>query len=268
MCAANGHPAPYGVKQRELGNEIFGTWVRGHATAEVYANSAVRYAKAMRAVDPTIKLIAVGKGVMAGQDEWNSAVLRIAGSVIDYLAIHDYTTLTQNAIVANPRAQMMARAGEFEASYRHSGDLVAKFAPGRDIKLIINEWNLFYGADVLESVEGAVYASRMMNGFERDGNIVDSNCVSDLLNGWVGGVIQASRDRVCGTPQFYALKMYNDHLGTERLHAEVNSSELEAGLQSVDAVVTRSGNGQRVYVKLSNANRIQGVKAMIALRML
>ena len=70
---------PYEVKQWELGNEIFGNWVRGHVTADVYANSAVRYAKAMRTVDPTIKLIAVGEGVMVGQDEWNSAVLRIAG---------------------------------------------------------------------------------------------------------------------------------------------------------------------------------------------
>ena len=68
----------------------------------------------MRAADPTIKLIAVGKGVIKGQDEWNSAVQRIAGPVIDYLAIHDRNTLSQNAAAAHPRAQMMARAGEFE----------------------------------------------------------------------------------------------------------------------------------------------------------
>ena len=265
MRAANGHPAPYGVKQWELGNEIFGSWVRGHVTAEVYANSAVRYAKAMRAVDPTIKLIAVGEGIMAGQDHWNSTVLRIAGSVIDYLAVHDYTKLSQNATAANPRAQMMARAGEFEASYRHTGELIAKYAPGRNIKLIVNEWNLFYGANVIESMQGAIYASRMMNGFERDGNIVDSNCISDLLNGWVGGVIQASRDRIYGTPQFYVIKMYNDHLGTERLEAKVSSPELAPGVQSVDAVATSSGDGYQVYVKLSNAKKNHGIKALIDL---
>jgi alpha-N-arabinofuranosidase len=265
MRAANGHPAPYAVKQWELGNEIFGSWVRGHVTAEIYANSAVRYAKAMRAVDPTIQLIAVGKGVMEGQDDWNSTVLRVAGPVINYLAIHNYTTLSQNATTADPRAQMMARAGEFEANYRHTGDLIAKFAPGRNIKLIVNEWNLFYGADVIESMEGAVYASRIMNGFERDGNIIDSNCISDLLNGWVGGIIQASRDRVYGTPQFYALKMYNDHLGTNRLQAKISSPELKAGVQSVDAVATSSGDGHDVYIKLSNANRSHGIKAMIDL---
>jgi alpha-N-arabinofuranosidase len=66
-------------------------------------------------------------------------------------------------------------------------------------------------------MEGAVFASRMMNGFERDGAVVDSNAISDLLNGWVGGIIQASRDRVHGTWQYYTIEMYSRHLGTERL---------------------------------------------------
>ena len=258
--AANGHRAPYGVKQWELGNEIFGNWVRGHTDAETYARAAVQYAKAMRAVDPAIKLIAVGEGLGKDQNDWNRTVLKIAGPVIDYLAIHDYTSLSQNSKAANPRAEMMARAGDFEAGYRRTSDLIAKLAPGRPIKQIVNEWNLFYVAGVIESMEGAVYASRMMNGFEREGDTVEANCISDLLNGWVGGVIQASRDRVYGTAQFYAIKMYNDHLGTDRLHAEVNSPELQPGVGSVDAVVTRSTDRANVFAKVSNADQTHAVK--------
>lgn len=265
MRAANGHPQPYGVKQWELGNEIFGNWVRGHVTAEEYAHAAVRYAKAMRAVDPSIKLIAVGEGIMPEQEKWNSTVLKIAGSEINYLAIHDYTTAGQNASAADPRAAMMARTAEFEKSYRHTGDLIAQLAPGRDIKLIVNEWNLFYGADVIQSMDGAVYASRMMNGFERDGDIVDANCISDLLNGWVGGVIQASRDRIYGTSQFYVIKMYNDALGTQRLHADVQSSELQPGVNNIDAIATRSGDGSRIFIKLSNADPAHSIKVKIDL---
>jgi alpha-N-arabinofuranosidase len=266
MRAANGHPAPYGVKQWELGNEIFGGWVRGHVTAEVYAQSAVRYAHAMRAVDPTIKLIAVGEGIMPQQDAWNSAVLKIAGPEINYLAIHDYTAGTQNAKEANPRAAMMARAGEFERGYRHTAELIAQLAPGRTIKQIVNEWNLFYDASTIQSMEGAVYAARMMDGFERDGDTVEANCISDLLNGWVGGVIQASRDRIYGTAQYYALQMYADHLGTDRLHAVVDSPELEPGVGSADAVATRSADGRRLFIKLSNADREHSVTAHIEVK--
>jgi len=260
MRAANGHPAPYGVKQWELGNEIFGNWVRGSADAETYGHSAVQYAKAMREVDPSIKLIAVGAA-----DDWNSTVLKIAGPAIDYLAIHDYTSFTENAVASDPRAQMMGRAGEFEANHRHTGELVAMLTPGRNIKLIVNEWNLLYSADVVESMEGAVYASRMMNGFERDGDVVNANCISDLLNGWVGGIIQASRDRVYGTAQYYAFRMYSDHLGSERLFAEVTSPELQPGVKVLDAVVTRSEDGLRIFAKMSNADREHTLKVSVDL---
>ena len=70
----------------EVGNEIWGDWVRGHSNAETYARNYNRYAQAMRAVDPSIKLIAVGDNDM----NWNRTVLRAAGSKIDYLAIHHY----------------------------------------------------------------------------------------------------------------------------------------------------------------------------------
>ena len=263
MRAANGHPAPYGVRQWELGNEIFGNWVRGHVTAEQYAQAAVRYARAMRAVDPSLRLIAVGEGIYPGSDAWNTAVLEIAGPQIQYLAVHDYTSLAQNANDPAPRAAMMGRAGEYEANYRHMADLIRRHAPGRDIKLIVNEWNLFYGADIIESMDGAVYAARMMNGFERDGDIVDANCISDLLNGWVGGTIQASRDRVYGTPQYYAIKLYNDHLGTDRLHTEITSPDLKPGIGAVDAVATRAADASKLFVKVSNADQTRSVSTTL-----
>jgi alpha-N-arabinofuranosidase len=263
MRAANGHPAPYNVKQWELGNEIFGDWVRGHVTGEQYAQAAVRYAHTMRTVDPTLQLIAVGEGIFQSSDAWNAAVLKTAGPEIQYLAVHDYTSLAQNASQPNPRAAMMARPSEFEANYRHMGDLIAQDAPGRNIKLIVNEWNLFYDADEIESMEGAVYASRMMNGFERNGDIVAANCISDLLNGWVGGVIQASRDRIYGSAQYYALKMYSDHVGTDRLHSELTSPDLQPGILAIDAVATRSADATQLFIKMSNADDKQAVSTTI-----
>lgn len=260
MRAANGHPAPYGVKQWELGNEIFGGWVRGHTDAASYARAVLQYAATMRAVDPAIKLIAVGSS-----DDWNAVVLKIAGKAIDYLAIHNYTSETQNRAAADPRAQMMARAEEYEAGYRQTGKLIDELAPGRGIKLVVNEWNLFYPSTVIQSMDGAVYAARMMDGFERDGDVVEANCISDLLNGWIGGVIQASRDRTYGTAQYYALKMYNDHLGVERLSSEVTSPELQPGVKVLDAVVTRSDDGSTIFAKMSNADKERALKVKIDL---
>jgi len=97
----------------------------------------------------------------------------------------------------------------------------------------------------------------MMNGFEREGDTVEANCIPNLLNGWVGAIIQASRDRIYGTSQFYAIEMYADHPGTNRLRATVESPELAPGGKSVDAVATRSVDGTKLYREKNVSLRVE-----------
>ena len=63
----------------------------------------------MRAVDPSIKLIAVGDNDM----NWNRTVLRAAGSKIDYLAIHHYYGRRE---AGNDPLNLMARPLFFSVS--------------------------------------------------------------------------------------------------------------------------------------------------------
>jgi len=58
--AANGHPEPYRVKWWNIGNEPFGWWQLGKASLEHYALKHNDFARAMRAKDPSITLIASG----------------------------------------------------------------------------------------------------------------------------------------------------------------------------------------------------------------
>jgi alpha-N-arabinofuranosidase len=60
MRAANGHPEPYKVKYWNIGNEMYGYWQIGYMTPEHYMIKHNRFAKAMRKVDPSITIIAVG----------------------------------------------------------------------------------------------------------------------------------------------------------------------------------------------------------------
>ena len=46
----------------------------------------------------------------------------------------------------------------------------------------------------------ALYAARLMNVFERQSDLVGMSAVSDLVNGWPGGIIQAGRHGVFVTP--------------------------------------------------------------------
>jgi hypothetical protein len=84
--AENGHAAPYGVKYWGIGNEVYGAWQVGFSGAEEYARKCREYAHFMRAVDPHVKLVAVGADI----PEWDEAVLRYAGDTINYISNHQY----------------------------------------------------------------------------------------------------------------------------------------------------------------------------------
>ena len=60
LRAKNGHPEPYHVKFWNIGNEPYGSWQHGHTDLKYYVLKHNEFAKAMRAVDPSITLLASG----------------------------------------------------------------------------------------------------------------------------------------------------------------------------------------------------------------
>ena len=257
--AANGHAQPFAVKYWEIGNEIWGNWVRGHSNAETYARNYLRYAKAMRAVDPSIKLIAVGDNNMA----WNQTVLRIAGEHIDYLAVHHYYGRRE---MAGDALNLMARPLFFERFYRQLEQTMRELAPGRKIKLAINEWGLDLSTQQQYSLESALYAARLMNVFERSGEIVEMSAVSDLVNGWPGGIIQAGRHGVFVSPIYLVNQLYNEHRGNDRLDTTVNGPTFDTSKEGrnipyLDVVVNRAGS--KIFIKAVNTHRTAAIATTV-----
>ena len=73
LRAENGHPQPFGVEWWAIGNEMYGDWQLGHMPLEQYVEKHKAVVDAMRAVDPTIRPIAVGA---VGRVEPDDARLR------------------------------------------------------------------------------------------------------------------------------------------------------------------------------------------------
>ena len=61
MRARNGHPQPYHVRFWNIGNEPWGSWQLGRTDTKYFMLKHNEFAKAMRAVDPSIILIASGR---------------------------------------------------------------------------------------------------------------------------------------------------------------------------------------------------------------
>jgi len=263
MRAANGHAAPFGVKFWEVGNEIWGNWVRGHSDAQTYARNYNRYAQAMRAVDPSIKLIAVGDNDMS----WNRTVLREAGRNIDYLAIHHY--YGRRELRGDP-LNLMARPLFFERFYGEVQQLLGELGLGR-IKLAINEWGLDLPSERQYSMEAALYSARLLNVFERSGDIVEMSAVSDLVNGWPGGIIQTGRQSVFVSPIFLVNQLYAQHHGEQRLASSVNSptfntSHEGTNIPYLDATVSRTADGKTIFIKAVNTNRTSALLTTITIQ--
>jgi len=88
--AENGHPEPYHVKFWGVGNEPWGDYQMGAMSLPQFELKHNLFAKAMRKVDPSIKLIAGGAmpDVMEGADQ----ARRINGQYVpDYLSAADWT---------------------------------------------------------------------------------------------------------------------------------------------------------------------------------
>ena len=262
MRAANGRREPYGVKTWELGNEIWGDWVRGHSDAATYARNYVRYRDAMRAVDPSIRFIAVGRD----RTDWNEQLLKVAGRDVELLSIHHYD---------GPEGQqdarwLLARPLHWEAYYRDLDRRMRELVPGSDIDLIVNEWNSVLPMPRQHSMESALYAARMMNVFERSGDVVAMTAVSDLVNGWPGGIIQAGRHGVYVTPTYRAIQLYATHLGAERLEATVEGPtfDVPGGPQDVplvDVTASRSRDGRRYILKAVNTSLDAAVRVRVSI---
>jgi alpha-N-arabinofuranosidase len=261
--SANGNPQPFHVKFWEIGNEIWGDWVRGHSDATTYANNLNRYVEKMKAVDPSIKIIATGDNSL----EWNRTVLTIAGKNIDFLAVHHYYGERE---MKGDAHNLWAHPLHYEAFYRQMQRMIRDLMPGRDIKLAINEWNTSLPLPQQHSMESALYAARLMNVFERSGELVQMTAVSDMVNGWPGGVIQASRHGVFVTPTYLVNKLYASHLGRERLSSALQGPAFDSTLEgkavpAIDAVVSRSTDGKEIFIKAVNTDTANSVITKVSL---
>src|SRR5262249_52242234 len=151
--------------------------------------------------------------------KWNREVLRLAGRDIDCLAIHHYFGWRETQ--GDPR-NLMARPLHYERFYGEVEEAIHELVPGRPIKLAINELGLDLPESQQYSILAALYGARLMNVFERRGDLIEMSAVSDLVNGWPGGIIQAGRHGLFVTPIYLVNQLYATRLGAERLAAKVD----------------------------------------------
>lgn len=145
--ARNGHPEPYRVRWWGVGNEMYGSWQLGHVSAERYALRHNAFARAMKAKDPEIRIIAVG-----APGPWNDVIVRECAPQMDLLSAHHYTERKFRLPFSPEDARAYEKrfleySGQVAAGIRGLVEdfrrRVARGDPGAErIRLAIDEWGI------------------------------------------------------------------------------------------------------------------------------
>jgi alpha-N-arabinofuranosidase len=199
----NGRREPYDVRLWCLGNEMDGPWQVGHKTAYEYGRIANETAKAMKAFDPTLQLVACGSShsFMPTYPQWEADVLDECYDNVDYLSLHmyfenyedDYLNFLAKPVILDRYIQTVSGVIDY---------VKAKKRSKKDIYISFDEWNVWYhcrrqdndnfknwdwpaAPALLEEVynfEDVLVVGCILNTFIRRADRVRIACIAQLVN--------------------------------------------------------------------------------------
>ncbi|KAG5719495.1 putative alpha-N-arabinofuranosidase C [Termitomyces sp. T112] len=199
----NGHEEAYNVKYWSLGNEVWGPWQGnyfpspstlapsrslpsvGQMESQDYAKKAYQWAKALKLLDPNIKLISCGE---TGFSDWDRVTLRKLAPVVDFHSVHLYT-VSEGKHAVNVMGPAAAEKG-LEIT-RALIDL-AKIEGGlcKELTVCFDEWNVWdpvrapgeKGAEEHYDLSDALAVAAWLNVFVRKADIVKIACIAQSVN--------------------------------------------------------------------------------------
>lgn len=224
--AAHGHPEPYAVKYWEIDNETWGMGV------DNYIEAVQRFAPAMRAADPSVKLAACGSGGF--NLDWNRRVIEDCAERIDYLSIHHYES--PDRFAQGPYA--------YERFIEQTGEIIATSRNPR-MMIYCSEWN----AQSTDWRTG-LYAGGVLNAFERCGDIYEIGGPALFLRhvsarAWDNAFINFDQSSWFPAPNYVVMQLWRKHYAPERI-------ALQGDSEALNVIATKSRDGRTLYVKCVN----------------
>ena len=265
----------------EIGNELYieGDMSGGHMSPERYADRVLAFSAAMRAVDPEIKIAAIGlrnygRYRLNSRDDWNEVVLRRAGKAIDLLAVHDaYAPVIGSAQGLAPTdvyAALWAAPRLIARNLRDTRRDIERFAPddaGR-IRIGVTEWGPLFAVepaspwvDHVKTLGSAIFVASALKTFAEDPDVELANFFKlneQSFMGWIGKRGSAWAP----TAPYEAFRLVARDMKANLLAATVDTptyDSIAAGFVDrapsvpyLDALATASTDGATVTVLLIN----------------
>ncbi len=219
-----GRTEPYRVPFWGIGNEVYGAWQVGHSTAEAYGQRCVQWARFLKAVDPSIKVVAVG----ANNPDWDLEVLKRAGMVIDYISNHqyygndDYYGTVGAAAAVERRLKLLCSVVEVaEGMLQLDGP----------IEIAFDEWNIWYRArsrpwEEFYALKDAIFAAGTFNALYRLCRRVTMANLAQMVNAL--GMLHTTPSSLVLSPIYHVFDLYANHTGRTVLDTALQPEDAAA----------------------------------------
>lgn len=275
MRAANGSPAPFGVRLWGVGNENWGCG--GNFDAASYAREYRRYATMLRHVDPTAELVACGL-----DDDWNTEFLRTLGKhvdLVDHLSIHRYWTHggPETEFDEAEYYALLAEAAATEAFIVRTAQIIRETTGGQRIGVALDEWGVWHPearpwgpGDVPRrapvtyeqagTLRDALAAAIALEGFHRQCSVLRLANLAQIVN-VLHAPVMTEGARMWLTPTYHALRLHAPHLGATALPVEVGQGHsLPDGSSAVSATASRGNSGLAITLINRHFSRAADVR--------
>jgi alpha-N-arabinofuranosidase len=209
LRAANGYPKPYGVKYWAIGNEMYGKWQLGYISLDEYVKKHNRCVEAMRAVDSSIQVVAVGS-----VGPWSERMVKDCADHMNLISEHFYCRDRQD--IAEHVAQIPNNVKRIADAHRKYRQTVASLA-GKDIRIALDEWNFWYGPYLYGELgtryflKDALGIAAGLHEYFRNSDIMFMANYAQTVN--VIGAIKTTKTAAEFDATGQVLKMYRNHYG-------------------------------------------------------
>lgn len=274
----NGHDAPHAVKYWGIGNEVDGHWQIGYKTPQEYARAYLEFAKVMKWIDPSIKLIASAASDWRAGNVVERAQLLVeqAGKFIDYLSIHWYIGNPNNDFEAYMALSELCEERLF--AYEGLIRALCLQAGLPRIPIAVDEWNVWYrthpgfgneagGLEEIYNLEDAMMVGVQLNSLIRHAYSVKMGNIAQLVNA-IAPIFTSPEGLVLQTI-FYPFEIYSQTCGKTALDVHWKGDTFSGGgytgVRVLDVSATLDEEKRQLAVYVVNRSQSKAAETTIAL---
>lgn len=278
------------VQYWELGNEIYlnsdPTSSSITETPSAYAQKALEFAEAMKEVDPSIKIMAIG-GANTGLYDmiqypgWDEAVLQTVGPYMDFLAVHNsyYPLIMDNGTYSDAQIYPALFGADtlIKANLDQVSSDISTYAPAyqNKIQIAVTEWGPLFTAlpggaytNDTRTMGSAIYIALVLKTYLSYNKVGMVNFFklsgSDFMS-----LVQSTTQY----PSYYAIQFFSNGFGTNLLSTQCISGTYNTtvkigvvpplnGVPLLEAIASKDASGN-IYVIAINKDIQTGHNCLI-----